>query len=165
MGSLEISGELQLGVCHHEESHASPHTERKGEDFFCLFVYGVSLFYNFYWAIVALQCCVPNSFCLPDWLLSHFSHVRFFVTPRFFCPWDSPGKNSGVGCCALLWGIFPTQGWTLCPLCLHLGQAYALPLAPPKWKPLSHGQLSVTPWTTAPSDFSVHGILQARIRQ
>ena len=38
MGSLEISGELQLGVCHHEESHASPHTERKGEDFFvCLF--------------------------------------------------------------------------------------------------------------------------------
>ena len=26
----------------------------------------------------------------------------------FFCPWDSPGKNSGVGC--LLQGIFPTQG-------------------------------------------------------
>lgn len=44
MGSLEISGELQLGVCNHEESHASPHTARKREHFFCLFVYGVFLF-------------------------------------------------------------------------------------------------------------------------
>ena len=26
------------------------------------------------------------------------------------CPWHSPGKNTGVGCHALLQGIFPTQG-------------------------------------------------------
>ena len=26
------------------------------------------------------------------------------------CPWDFPGKNSGVGCHFLLHGIFPTQG-------------------------------------------------------
>ena len=26
---------------------------------------------------------------------------------------DSPGKNTGVGCPALLQGIFPTQGWKL----------------------------------------------------
>ena len=26
------------------------------------------------------------------------------------CPWDSPDKNTGVGCCALLQGIFSTQG-------------------------------------------------------
>ena len=26
------------------------------------------------------------------------------------CPWDFPGKNSGVGCQFLLQGIFPTQG-------------------------------------------------------
>ena len=25
------------------------------------------------------------------------------------CPWDSLGKNIGVGCHSLLWGIFPTQ--------------------------------------------------------
>ena len=31
---------------------------------------------------------------------------------RLLCPWDSPGKNTGVGCHALLQGIFPTQGWT-----------------------------------------------------
>ena len=30
--------------------------------------------------------------------------------PRLLCPWDSPGKNTGVGCCAHLQGIFPTQG-------------------------------------------------------
>ena len=26
------------------------------------------------------------------------------------CPWDSPSKNTGVGCHALLQGIFPIQG-------------------------------------------------------
>ena len=26
------------------------------------------------------------------------------------CPWDSPGKNTGVGCHALLQGIFLTPG-------------------------------------------------------
>ena len=32
---------------------------------------------------------------------------------RLLCPWDSPGKNSGVGCHFLLQGIFPTQGSNL----------------------------------------------------
>ena len=30
--------------------------------------------------------------------------------PGFLCPWDSPGKNTGVGYHFLLQGIFPTQG-------------------------------------------------------
>ena len=29
---------------------------------------------------------------------------------RLLCPWDSHGKNTGVGCHALLQGIFLTQG-------------------------------------------------------
>ena len=29
---------------------------------------------------------------------------------RLFSPWDSPGKNTEVGCHFLLQGIFPTQG-------------------------------------------------------
>ena len=28
---------------------------------------------------------------------------------RLLCSWDSPGKNTGVGCHLLLQGIFPTQ--------------------------------------------------------
>ena len=44
---------------------------------------------------------------------------------------DSPGKNTGVSCHALLQGIFPTQGLNLCPLLLLHWQAGSLPLAPP----------------------------------
>ena len=29
---------------------------------------------------------------------------------RLLCPWDSPGKKTGVGCHFLLQGIIPTQG-------------------------------------------------------
>ena len=29
---------------------------------------------------------------------------------RLLCPWDSPSRNTGVGCQTLLLGIFPTQG-------------------------------------------------------
>ena len=54
-------------------------------------------------------------------VLSRVSHVRFFVTlwsvvHQALCPWDSPGKNTGVGCHALLQGIFPTQRLNLCLL-------------------------------------------------
>ena len=46
---------------------------------------------------------------------SPLSRVRLFATswtvsPRLLCPWDSPGKSTGVGCCALFQGIFPNQG-------------------------------------------------------
>ena len=36
---------------------------------------------------------------------------------RFLCPWNSPGKNTGVGSCFLLQGVFPNQG--LNPGLLH----------------------------------------------
>ena len=29
---------------------------------------------------------------------------------RLYCPWNSPGQNTGVGSCSLLQGIFPIQG-------------------------------------------------------
>ena len=38
------------------------------------------------------------------------SPVASRVTPRLLCPWDSPGKNTGLGCHALLQGIFSIQG-------------------------------------------------------
>ena len=42
---------------------------------------------------------------------------------RFLCPWDSPGKNIGVGFHALLQGIFLTQGSNPCLLqLLHFRQ-------------------------------------------
>ena len=30
---------------------------------------------------------------------------------RHLCPWNSPGKNTGLGCHSLLQGIFPTRDW------------------------------------------------------
>ena len=42
------------------------------------------------------------------------------------CPWDFPGKNTGVGCCFLLQGIFLTQGRN--PRLLHW-QVESLPLS------------------------------------
>ena len=47
-----------------------------------------------------------------------------------FCPWDSPGKNTGVGCHALLQGIFLTQGLNPCLLHFLHWQVCSLPLAP-----------------------------------
>ena len=46
---------------------------------------------------------------------------------RLLCPWNSLGKNTGVGCHFLLQGIFPTQGLNLCLLHLlncHLWRPY-----------------------------------------
>ena len=52
-------------------------------------------------------------------LLSSFSRVRLYATPEMAGhqatrPWDSPGKNTGVGCHVILQGIFPTQGLNPC---------------------------------------------------
>ena len=41
-------------------------------------------------------------------------------TARLLCPWDFPGKNTGVGSHSLLQGIFPTQGSS--PGLLHYRQ-------------------------------------------
>ena len=37
-------------------------------------------------------------------------HPHGLYPTRLLCPWDSPGKNTGVGCPFLLRGIFLTQG-------------------------------------------------------
>ena len=44
---------------------------------------------------------------------------------RLLCPWDFPGKDTGVGCHFLLQGIFPTQGSNLG--LLHCRQIPELP--------------------------------------
>ena len=48
-------------------------------------------------------------------MLGRFGCVPLFATLwtvacQALCPRDSPGKNPGVGCQALLQGAFPTQG-------------------------------------------------------
>ena len=54
-------------------------------------------------------------------MLSCFSCVLLFaalwtLAHQVSLPWDSAGKNTGMGCHALLQGIFPTQGLNPCLL-------------------------------------------------
>ena len=58
--------------------------------------------------------------------VSHSSIYDSLRPPRLLCPWDSPGKNIGVGCQFLLLGIFPTQGSN--PDLLHCRFLYRLSL-------------------------------------
>ena len=50
---------------------------------------------------------------------------------RLLCPQESPSKNTGVGCHALLQGTFPTQEMNLHLLLLLHWQAGSLQLVPP----------------------------------
>ena len=70
---------------------------------------------------IYIYVCVCGCVCLHVCMLSHFSHVQLFVTlwteaAKLLYPRDSPGKNTRVGCHALLYGIFPTQGSNSCLL-------------------------------------------------
>ena len=63
------------------------------------------------YASISCYCC-----CLvPQSCLTLYDTVDCSL-PDSFCPWDFPGKNTGVGCYFLLQGIFPTQGSNPCLL-------------------------------------------------
>ena len=74
------------------------------------------------------------------WVTKYYMHAeslqsRPTLHPMDYSPpefkWDFPGKNTGVGCHALLQGIFLTQGSN--PSLFHLlhWQVGCLPLLPP----------------------------------
>ena len=55
-------------------------------------------------ALISVCVCV----CVCS-VMSDSSCTPWTVACQILCPWDSPGKNTGVGCHALLQGIFLTQ--------------------------------------------------------
>ena len=75
--------------------------------------------FNFHWSTVVLQCYVSTVqsqsaiYICCNLLFSH-SGVSDILRPhglqpaRLLCPWDSLGRNAGVGSHSLLQGIFPT---------------------------------------------------------
>ena len=79
------------------------------------------------------SCCC--GICVISRLVVSNSLRPYWLQPtRVLCPWDSPGKNTGMGCHSLLPGSFPTQGsnlhlqdrkWILYPLS-HLGAIFNL---------------------------------------
>ena len=81
--------------------------------------------------------CWVSQICWHIWA-QHFdvcvhvlSRVWLFSVPgttRLLCPWNFPGKNTGMGCHFLLQGIFQTQKSNLCLLCLLHWWVCSLPL-------------------------------------
>ena len=69
-------------------------------------------------------CC----YCWVTSVVANSVQPHRWQPTRLPCPWDSPGKNTGVGCHFLLQRIFPTQG--LNPGLPHCKQD-ALPSEPP----------------------------------
>ena len=65
------------------------------------------------------------------WQKELYFQVQLLSIGWFFFPWDSPGKNNGVGCHTLLQGIFLTQRSNLQLLYLLYWQTGSLPLASP----------------------------------
>ena len=48
--------------------------------------------------------------CVSHLVVSDSLRPRGLQLARLLCPWNSPDKNTGVGCHFFLQGIFPTQG-------------------------------------------------------
>ena len=79
-------------------------------------------------------------------LLGRFKRVRLSATPQTAAhqaprPWDSPGKNTGVGCHFLLQCVKVKSESEVTQLCLTL----------------------TDPMDCSPPGSSVHGIFQARV--
>ena len=103
--------------------------------------------------LLILEHCInmlsPISRLVLGCLLTCFSHVRLFaivwtVAP---CPWDSPGKNTVLGCHFLLQGIFLTQGSNPCLLSLLHWQKGSLPLTSPDSGLIKSGGESQDCWS------------------
>ena len=84
----------------------------------CLSITEVSLIYDIM-SVSGIQqsdSIIINNLCMYACVLS-CSVVSDSLQPhglqltRLLCPWDFPGKNTGVGSNFLLQGTVPTQGW------------------------------------------------------
>ena len=55
-------------------------------------------------------CVLSHSVQLSLSVMSNSLQPHGLQPTRLFCPWNFPGKNTGLGCHFLLQGIFPVQG-------------------------------------------------------
>ena len=92
---------------------------------------------------------IPNSQFIPppvECLCAKSVHTQLFgtvwtVATRFLCPWDSPGKNTGVGCHFLLQCMKVKSESEVAQSCPTLSD----------------------PMDCSPPGSSIHGIFQARV--
>ena len=76
-------------------------------------------------------CHACRHACYVASVVSDSLHPSGLWRAWLLCPRDSLGMNTGVGCHALLQGIFLTQGSNPCLLCLLHWKAGTLPIVSP----------------------------------
>ena len=77
---------------------------------------------------------------------------------RLLCPWNFPGKNTGLGCHFLLQGIFPTQGPNLHISCVLHWQVDSLPPGKPQSLPQFSSVAQLCPTLCDPMNRSTPGL-------
>ena len=118
----------------------------------CLFFFCYSCFRYWYWEFIFFQkvvnflnilvyfqciCCC----CEVASVVSDSVRPQRRQPTRLRCPWDSPGKNTGVGCHFLLQCMKVKSEREVAQSCPTLSN----------------------PMDCSPPDFSIHGIFQARV--
>ena len=79
--------------------------------------------------VLLLGCILKKHSCLVVRLCSTFCGPHGLQPTWLLCPWNYPGKNTGVSCHFLLQRIFPTQSSNPCLMCLLHWQTGSLPLS------------------------------------
>ena len=77
------------------------------------------------WFVMRLCMCV----CSVASVMTNSLQPCGLQPARLLCPWDSPDKNTGVGCHSLLLEIFSTQGSNIPLLRILHWQVDSLPLS------------------------------------
>ena len=82
------------------------------------------------WDYPSRCCCYC---CWAAKLCPTLSPPQWLQPIRLLCPWDSPGKNTKVGCHFLLQGLFLTRDWTHIFCSLFTTEHQGSPYVPGRW--------------------------------
>ena len=121
--------------CRPSDGLNCPNVASHGIQSFCLFFSRKHVLFVFLLAKPYDVWDFTSPVCINCLVVSDSLRPQGLEPARLLCPWDSPGKNTGVGCHPLLQGVFLTQvlntGLLLCRQTLyrlsHQGEAPYFP--------------------------------------
>ena len=137
---------INLRIAHACEATSSPPAKKKKKVKYTLRLHGALLQmqlgvdWGALWTLSSSWTCLVHAPFKSCSLKFNRSVVSGSVQPQglqlasLLCQWGSPGKNTGVGCHALLQGSFANQGSNPGPLHLLHWQVGPFPLVTP-WEP------------------------------
>ena len=122
--SLGPASHIPMAPLSTGQATGSPSTQRRVSPKYCLLCFqsllaltqvrlvsaGVEAYTKAFSALVQLPTCFNFVFWVHAQSRPTLCDPMDCSPPRLLCPWNFPGKNTGVGSPSLLQGIFPTQG-------------------------------------------------------